>query len=58
MIPLLIASTITCADIDPLIERARNHKGITEQDRKEIVELYTIDLPDSLGIKCDWDANG
>jgi len=58
MIPLLIASSITCADIDPLIERARTYEGIDELARQEIIELYTIDLPDSLGIKCDWDANG
>jgi|TARA_Y100000114_G_C11712272_1_gene304114 hypothetical protein len=57
MIPILIATSITCADIDPLIERARTYEGITEQHREEVIDVYH-DFARQNGLNCDWDANG
>ncbi|BCV00373.1 MAG: hypothetical protein CM15mV34_1470 [Caudoviricetes sp.] len=50
MIPILIATSITCADIDPLIERARTYEGITEQDREEIIDVYYMTLLDKMDL--------
>ena len=62
MLPILLAeaflpSAITCDDISEKIQRARNHKQLTETERAEIIELYKIDLVEALGIECSWDAN-
>ena len=57
MIPILIATSITCADMKPLIERARTYEGITEVHRKEVIEIYH-DFAKQQGLNCDWDANG
>ncbi|ADO98589.1 hypothetical protein PRSM4_206 [Prochlorococcus phage P-RSM4] len=57
MIPILIATAVTCADIQPLIERARIYEGIDEQSRQEIIEIYQVDFTNAVGLECDWDAN-
>ena len=48
---------MTCADIQPLIERARIYEGIDEQSRQEIIEIYQVDFANAVGLECDWDAN-
>tara|TARA_B100000212_G_scaffold216889_1_gene164160 strand:+ start:440 stop:616 length:177 start_codon:yes stop_codon:yes gene_type:complete len=40
MIPILIATGITCADINDLIVRANNYPDITEEHRSEVIDLY------------------
>ena len=57
MIPILIATAVTCADIQPLVERARTYEGITEQHREEVIDVYH-DFARQNGLNCDWDANG
>lgn len=57
MIPILIATSITCSDIDGLVERARNYPNVEQETRQEIIEIYQVDLVKTLGIECDWDAN-
>ena len=57
MIPILIATAVTCADIQPLVERARTYDGIDEQSRQEIIEIYQVDFAKHVGLECDWDAN-
>ncbi len=62
MLPILLAqaflaSAITCEDISEKIERARNHKQLSETERAEIIEIYKVHLVEALGIECSWDAN-
>ena len=58
MIPILLATAVTCADIDELILRARNYPDIDEIARQDIIDLYQNDFAKSIGIECEWDANG
>ena len=58
MIPILIATGITCADINDLVIRANNYPDITEEHRQEVIDLYD-DFAMSLGLNCkdakaDW----
>ena len=62
MLPILLAqaflaSAITCEDISEKIQRAKNHKGLTESQRAEIIEIYKVHLVETLGLECSWDAN-
>ena len=58
MIPILIATSITCADINDLVDRANNYPDITEEHRQEVIDLYD-DVVMDLGLECgdakaDW----
>ena len=57
MIELLIATSITCADIEGLVARAKSYPDISEYQRQEIIRLYEVDLVRDIGLKCEWDAN-
>ena len=62
MLPILLAqaflaSAITCEDISEKIQRAKNHKDLTESQRAEIIEIYKVHLVETLGLECSWDAN-
>lgn len=51
----LIASTIitvSCADINTLIDRAKTYPDITESDRQEVIELYR-DFGKKQGLECE-----
>ena len=56
MLELLIATSITCADIEGLVARAKSYPDLTEHERQEIIDLYQIDLVGDLGLECNWDA--
>ena len=51
MIPILIATSITCADINDLVDRANNYPNITEEHRQEVIDLYD-DIIIDLGLEC------
>jgi len=51
MIPILIATSITCADINDLVDRAKNYPEITEENRHEVIEKYD-DVVMDLGLEC------
>ena len=51
MIPILIATSITCADINDLVVRANNYPDITEEHRQEVIDLYD-DIVIDLGLEC------
>jgi len=51
MIPILIATGITCADINDLVVRANNYPDITEEHRQEVIDLYD-DISIDLGLEC------
>ena len=55
MIPILIATGITCADINDLVVRANDYPDITEEHRQEVIDLYD-DFAMILGLNCK-DAN-
>tara|TARA_R100000278_G_scaffold39103_1_gene34497 strand:- start:31 stop:201 length:171 start_codon:yes stop_codon:yes gene_type:complete len=55
MIPILIATGITCTDIDRMVVRANNYPEITEEHRQEVIDLY-YDFGISQGLDCR-DAN-
>ncbi len=52
----LATNTLTCADISQKIEQARNHPELSSDTKAEVIELYSIHLPEALGLVCDWDA--
>ena len=51
MIPILIVTGITCADINDLVVRANNYPDITEEHRQEVIDLYD-DISIDLGLDC------
>ena len=51
MIPILIATGITCADINDLVVRANDNQDITEEHRQEVIDLYD-DFAMTLGLNC------
>ena len=57
MIPILIATSISCADINDLVVRANNYPDITEEHRQEVIDFYQ-DFGKKQGLDCEWDANG
>tara|TARA_B100000941_G_scaffold287980_1_gene264092 strand:- start:1160 stop:1333 length:174 start_codon:yes stop_codon:yes gene_type:complete len=57
MIPILIATSITCADINDLIIRANEYPNITAEHRQEVIDIYQ-DFGKTQGLDCEWDANG
>ncbi len=57
MIPILIATSITCADVSEMVDRAKVNNSVDSQTKQEIVEIYQIDFTKALGLECNWDAN-
>jgi len=53
MIETLIATVITvsCADIDTLVNRAKVYPDLSAEDRQEIVNLY-YDFGEKYGLDC------
>ena len=53
MIETLIATVITvsCADIDTLVNRAKVYPDLSVEDRQEIVNLY-YDFGEKYGLYC------
>ena len=55
MIPTLIATTVitvSCADIETLVNRAKVYPDISETDRQEIILLYQ-DFGKKQGLNCE-----
>ena len=57
MIPILIATSITCADVSEMVDRTKVNNSVDSQTKQEIVEIYQIDFTKALGLECNWDAN-
>ena len=58
MIETLIASTIitvSCADINTLVDRAKVYPDLSKEERQEIIDLY-YDFGETYGLYCR-DAN-
>ena len=53
MIETLIATVITvsCADIDTLVNRAKVYPDLSDEDRQEVIDLY-YDFGDKYGLNC------
>ena len=51
MIPILIATSISCADINDLVSRAENYPEITEAHKQEVIEIYN-DFGKIQGLDC------
>jgi len=52
----LLATAMTCADISEMIDRVRVNNSVNSQTKQEIVEIYQIDLTETVGLECTWDA--
>ena len=59
MIPTLIATvvTVSCGDINTLVDRAKVYPDLKQEERQEIIDLYQ-DFGKLHGLDCEWDANG
>ena len=59
MLALLMASTtvvtVSCGDINTLVDRAKVYPDLSDKDRQEIVDLY-YDFGETQGLYCR-DAN-
>ena len=55
MISTLLASatviTVSCADIDTLVNRAKVYPDISDKDRQEVIDLY-YDFGETHGLNC------
>tara|TARA_A100001035_G_scaffold76547_1_gene58966 strand:- start:2 stop:190 length:189 start_codon:yes stop_codon:yes gene_type:complete len=56
LLGIMLASATTCSDISEKVERARNHKQLSQEAKAEVIELYQIYLTEAVGLECDWDA--
>ncbi len=56
MIPILIATSLTCADISEMVDRVRRNTTVDTATKQEIVEIYQVHLLEATGLECDWDA--
>ncbi|AFD03045.1 hypothetical protein [Synechococcus phage metaG-MbCM1] len=54
---LLLAASMTCAEISAKMDRVRNHEQLNPVAKQEIIEVYREHWVTVLGLKCDWDAN-
>tara|TARA_B000000557_G_scaffold98863_1_gene80094 strand:- start:446 stop:634 length:189 start_codon:yes stop_codon:yes gene_type:complete len=56
LLALLVATSSTsCEDISDKIQRARD-SDLSPESKEEVIELFKYDLPEVIGIECDWDA--
>jgi len=51
MIPILIATGISCVDINRMVDRANNYPNITVEHRQEVIDLY-YDFGEEYGLNC------
>ena len=53
MIETLIATVITvsCADIDTLVNRAKVYPDLSDEDRQEVIDIY-YDFGETYGLNC------
>tara|TARA_Y100001970_G_scaffold293170_1_gene438291 strand:- start:2984 stop:3163 length:180 start_codon:yes stop_codon:yes gene_type:complete len=56
MIPILIATSLTCADVSEMVDRVRKNTTVDAATKQEIVEIYQVHLLEATGLECDWDA--
>jgi hypothetical protein len=56
MIPILIATSLTCADVSEMVDRVRKNTTVDSATKQEIVEIYQVHLLEATGLECDWDA--
>ena len=56
MIPILIATSLTCADISEMVDRVRRNTTVDSATKQEIVEIYQVHLLEATGLECVWDA--
>ena len=56
MIPILIATSLTCAGISEMVDRVRRNTTVDTATKQEIVEIYQVHLLEATGLECDWDA--
>jgi len=52
----LIAAALTCADVSKLVDRAQTERGLSDETRQEIVEMYQVHFTEAVGLECTWDA--
>ena len=52
----LLAAALTCADISEMIDRVRINTSVNSKQKQEIVEIYKVDLTETVGLECTWDA--
>jgi len=57
MIPILIATAITCSDISEKIDRVNSKQDLSPVQKAEIVDIYKVHLVESVGLDCNWDEN-
>tara|TARA_B100000131_G_scaffold212287_1_gene204132 strand:+ start:183 stop:359 length:177 start_codon:yes stop_codon:yes gene_type:complete len=57
MIPVLIATAVTCSDISEKIDRVNGKQDISSSTKAEIVEIYKTHLVEAIGLECNWDEN-
>tara|TARA_A100001388_G_scaffold87589_1_gene63342 strand:+ start:2903 stop:3091 length:189 start_codon:yes stop_codon:yes gene_type:complete len=58
LLALLIATNgFTCAEIAAKVEKVKSYPDLTPQEREELIELYTVYLPEAMEVECNWDAN-
>jgi hypothetical protein len=57
MIPILIATAITCSDISEKIDRVNSKQDLSPAQKAEIVDVYKVYLVESVGLECNWDGN-
>ena len=43
--------TVSCADINTLVDRAKVYPDLSKEDRQEIIDMY-YDLGDKYGLDC------
>ena len=52
----LLAAALTCADVLKLVDRAQTERGLSDETRQEIVEMYQVHFTEAVGLECTWDA--
>ena len=51
MLPVLIATALSCSDAEALISKMRTYR-VEEETRSEMIQI----VKDSAAGECDWDA--
>ncbi len=53
MVPLFLASLLTCADASWIVEGMLQNELVTETERAELIDVLLEAAPDD----CDWEGN-
>ena len=56
MIPILIATSLTCTDISEMVDRVSKNTTVNSDTKQEIVEMYQKHFTEATGLECNWDA--